>query len=201
MAYKEKKSKDKFGNFKINEEIRAENVRLVSEGEEPKVISTKKAIEMAMEMGKDLVEISPNQDPPVARIIDYSNFKFEQLKKAKDAKKKQRVIHVKEIKMRPNIDTHDFNHKVKHAISFLEKGDKVKFTLMFRGRELTHPELGFEVMNKVLETLKEMIVVEKNPSREGRNITMFVTGKPGLGKTKKSDAKNTGEEENAKDEE
>jgi len=132
-------------------------------------------LEMAAEKGLDVVEISPNQDPPVVKIVDYSKFKFEQVKKAKEAKKKQKVIHVKEIKMRPNIDSHDFDHKVKHARSFLEKGDKVKFTLMFRGREMVHPELGFEVMKKIQAQLEDIAITEKNHSQEGRNITMYMS--------------------------
>ena len=134
-------------------------------------------MKLANEKGLDLVEISPNQDPPVVKIIDYSKFKFEQIKKAKEAKKKQKVIHVKEIKMRPNIDSHDFDHKVKHAREFIEKGDKVKFTLMFRGREMAHTELGFAVMERVKEAIEDVAQIEKNPSQEGRNITMFVSAK------------------------
>ncbi len=102
--------------------------------------------------------------------------------KAKEAKKKQKVIHIKEIKMRPNIDSHDFDHKVKHAIEFLEGGDKVKFTLMFRGREMVHPELGFGVMKKIQERLLDIALVEREPSQEGRNITMFVTLKSAVKK-------------------
>ncbi len=146
---------DKFDKYNVNEGIRSQEVRLVGEEGEPKVIPTIDALKMARERELDLVEISPNQDPPVVKIIDYSKFKFEQLKKAKEAKKKQKVIHVKEIKMRPNIDSHDFEHKIKHAKEFLDGGDKVKFTLMFRGREMVHPELGFEVMNKVKDQIRE----------------------------------------------
>ncbi|MBN2158644.1 MAG: translation initiation factor IF-3 [Spirochaetes bacterium] len=159
-------------------------VRLVGEGSEPKVIPTADALKMAKELELDLVEISPNQDPPVVKIIDYSKFKFEQMKKAKEAKKKQKVIHVKEIKMRPNIDPHDFDHKVKHAKEFLDKGDKVKFTLMFRGREMVHPELGFEVMNRVKQHFEEIVQIEKDMSQEGRNITMIVSAKASGGKGK-----------------
>jgi translation initiation factor IF-3 len=180
LVYRGKRSVNtKIDNYKINEEIKAEKVRLVMEGKDPQVVSTKEALDMAREMDLDLVEISPNQSPPVAKIIDYSKFKFEQVKKAKEAKKKQKIIHIKEIKMRPNIDTHDFDHKVRHAIEFIEKGDKVKFTLMFRGREMVHPELGFDVMNKIKDALEDMIQIEKDASQEGRNITMIVTPKPG----------------------
>ncbi|MBN1532487.1 MAG: translation initiation factor IF-3 [Spirochaetes bacterium] len=166
---------ERFDKFRVNEEIRAKQVRLVGEGTEPVIIATMTALEMAREKSMDLVEISPNQDPPVAKIIDFSKFKFEMVKKAREAKKKQKVIHIKEIKMRPNIDSHDFEHKVKHAVEFLEKGDKVKFTLMFRGREMVHPELGFEVMNKIKEKLVDLAQVEREPQQEGRNITMFVS--------------------------
>jgi translation initiation factor IF-3 len=176
---------DKFDNkYRLNEGIAAATVRLVGDGSEPKVIPTSEALQMARDMELDLVEISPNQDPPVVKLIDYKKFKFEMLKKAKEAKKKQKVIHVKEIKMRPNIDSHDFEHKVKHAKEFLDAGDKVKFTLMFRGREMVHPELGFDVMNKIKEQLLDSVQIEKDMSQEGRNITMIVTAKQGTIKVK-----------------
>ncbi len=165
----------KADKYKRNDQISAKTVRLVGEGGEPVIISTDKALELANEKGLDLVEISPNQNPPVVKIIDYTKFKFEQIKQAKAAKKKQKIIHVKEIKMRPAIDNHDFQHKVKHAREFLLKGDKVKFTLMFRGREMVHPELGFNVMEMIQEALEDIATVEKNPVKEGRNITMFMT--------------------------
>jgi translation initiation factor IF-3 len=175
---------DKMDKHRINDEISAASVRLVGEEGEPVVISTKSALEIAIGKGLDLVEISPNQDPPVVKIIDYTKFKFEQLKQAKAAKKKQKVIHVKEIKMRPSIDSHDFEHKVKHAREFLQKGDKVKFTLMFKGREMMHPELGFKVMERIQENLEDIAQIEKNPIKEGRNIIMFMTQKA-AGKGKK----------------
>jgi translation initiation factor IF-3 len=161
--------------YRVNDQIDVKEVRLVGEEDGAVVISRDKALEMANEKGLDLVEISPNQDPPVVKIIDYTKFKFEQIKQAKAAKKKQKVIHIKEIKMRPAINDHDFEHKVKHAREFLMKGDKVKFTLMFRGREMAHPELGFKVMEKIKENLEDIAVIEKNPVKEGRNITMFMS--------------------------
>ena len=148
-------------------------MRLVGEGE-PVIISREDALEKAREQDLDLVEISPNQDPPVVKIIDYSKFRFEQIKKAKEAKKKQKIIHVKEIKFRPSIDSHDFEHKVKHAREFLEKGDKVKFTVMFRGREIVHTDQGFKIMEEVQEELADVASVESKPSKEGRNITMVM---------------------------
>lgn len=135
----------------------------------------KEALEIARSKELDLVEVSPNQDPPVVKIIDYSKYRFEQIKRVKEAKKKQKVVHVKEIKMRPAIDVHDYGHKIRHAISFFEKGDKVKFTVMFRGREITHTELGFKIMKDIQADLKEIAVIEKPPLREGRNITMIMT--------------------------
>jgi len=166
--------RDKYDKFRINEEIDAKNVRLVGDSGEPQIIETSSALEIAKNNGLDLVEISPNQDPPVCKIIDFSKFRFDQIKKAKEAKKNQKIVHVKEIKMRPAIDNNDFTHKVNRAKGFLEKGDKVKFTLMFRGREMVHPELGFEVMNKITESLVGVGVIEKKASQEGRNITMFM---------------------------
>ena len=162
--------------YRVNEQIDASEVRLVGEDDKDAVIiSLKDALELAVKREMDLVEISPNQDPPIVRITDYSKFKYEQLKKAKEAKKKQKTIQLKEIKMRPAIDSHDFVHKVKHARDFLEEGDKVKFTLMFRGREMVHPELGFEVMKRIQNELDDVAVVEKDASQEGRNITMIVS--------------------------
>ncbi len=165
--------------------IRAAEVRLVGGDEGPRVVPFAEALAMAREQEMDLVEISPNQDPPVVKIIDYSKFRFEQFKKAKEAKKKQKVIHVKEIKFRPSIDSHDFMHKVNHAREFLENGDKVKFTIMFRGREIVHKDLGFKVMDNVREELKDIIQIEKSASQEGRNITMVVAPALGVKKPKK----------------
>lgn len=177
-------SLDKFDKYNVNEGIKSQQVRLVGEEGEPTVIPTIDALRMARERECDLVEISPNQDPPVVKIVNYSKFKFEQMKKAKEAKKKQKIVHLKEIKMRPNIDSHDFEHKIKHAMEFLDGGDKVKFTLMFRGREMVHPELGFDVMNKVKAQIEELVQIEKDMSQEGRNITMIVSAKPGGVKVK-----------------
>lgn len=161
--------------YRINNEIRSDKVRLIVDEGAPQVVSLAEALSIASSKGLDLVEISPNQDPPVAKIVDYSKFKFEQIKKAKEAKKKQKVIHIKEVKVRPNIDSHDFEHKIKNARSFLEKGDKVKFTLMFRGREMMHSDLGFEVMKRVQESLEDIALADKSPQQEGRNITMIMS--------------------------
>ena len=175
MVKKMRRPETRSEENRINNEIDAQQVRLVGEEGEPKVIPVMEAQELARSRGLDLVEISPNQEIPIVRIVDYSKFKFEQIKKAKEAKKKQKIIHVKEIKVRPNIDDHDFEHKINHAREFLGDGDKVKVTLMFRGREMVHPELGFEVMKKVQEALDDIAAPEKAPSQEGKNITMIMT--------------------------
>jgi len=161
--------------YRINDQIKADQVRLVGEEGGPKVVSLEEAISIAKSREMDIVEISPGQDPPVVKVIDFSKFRFEQLKKAKEAKKKQKIIHIKEIKLRPSIDVHDYTHKVNHAKDFIEKGDKVKFTLMFRGREIVHNELGFKVMENIQNDLASVAQVEKRASIEGRNITMVMT--------------------------
>jgi len=158
---------------RINEEINTPNVRLVGEGE-PKIIATDQAQRIAKEQGLDLVEITPNQDPPIVKVMDYSKFRFEVLKKAKEAKKKQHVVHVKEVKIRPGIDEHDYAHKIRHAKDFLADGDKVRFVMMFRGREIVHSELGLNVLKRILAELNECAIVEKTPSIEGRNMSMIL---------------------------
>jgi translation initiation factor IF-3 len=184
-----RKAIDKFDfkRYRINEQIRAEKVRLVGEKGGPKIITTKEALAIADEKALDLVEISPNQDPPVVKVIDYNKFRYEQIKKAKEAKKKQKIIHVKEIKMRPGIDAHDYDHKLKHAIEFLEKGDKVKFTIMFRGRQIVHKELGYSIMEDVRRDLEGLAIIEKAASQEGRNITMITAPAPSGTKKKDKD--------------
>lgn len=149
-------------------------MRLVVENSEPQIVDLSTALELAASQELDLVEVSSGQDISVVKIMDYSKFRFEQLKKAKDAKKKQKVIHIKEVKLRPGIDSHDYEHKVKHAREFLMDGDKVKFTMMFRGREIMHQELAHAKMNDVIEILKDIADVEKRPSVEGRNMTMIL---------------------------
>lgn len=184
MKRGKKAESEKFEEFKINEQIIAETVRLVGEGE-ARVMPLKDALDIAAAKDMDLVAISPNQKPPIVKITDYSKFKFEQIKKARDAKKKQKVIHVKEIKMRPSIGDHDFDHKIRQAREFLDEGEKVKFTLMFRGREMVHPDLGFSVMERIKNILAGELTIEKEPAQEGRNITMIVSPKAGSKSGKK----------------
>ena len=143
------------------------------------ITATKEALEIARDRGFDLVEVSPGASPPVCRIMDYGKYKYEQSKKAKRAKKKQHVMHVKEIKMRPKIETHDYGFKMNHARKFLEHNNKVKFSLIFRGREVTHPDIGLNILKRVAEELSEIATVEAGPKREGMTMMMVVCPKPG----------------------
>ena len=160
---------------RINERITIRQVRLIDhEGENRGVVDPRDAYEMALEVGLDLVEISPNANPPVCKIMDFGKFKYEQQKKAHEAKKKQKVIHIKEVKLRPNIDDHDFNIKMKNVHKFLDAGDKVKITLRFRGREMAHQDLGMKLLDRVKEELADKIKIEHSPSFEGRQVVMVV---------------------------
>lgn len=132
------------------------------------------AMEIAAEAGLDLIEISPNADPPVCKVLDFGKYKYEQQKKKNEARKKQKVVDVKEVKLRPNIDTHDYDVKLRNAQRFLESGDKVKVTLRFRGRELAHQDIGMELLHKVKDELDELAKVEQMPKMEGRQMIMVL---------------------------
>ena len=138
------------------------------------LVTPTRAIEMAQEVGLDLVEISPNATPPVCKIMDFGKFKYEQQKKAAEARKKQKVIEVKEIKLRPGIDTHDYDVKMRAMKRFFEDGDKVKVTMRFRGREMAHTELGFDLLQKVKSDTEEIAKVEFEPKMEGRQMIMIL---------------------------
>ena len=162
----------------INEQIRDKEVRVVGEdGEQLGIMSVKEALALADEAGVDLVKIAPNAKPPVCRIVDYGKFKYEQTRREKEAKKKQRVIEVKDVRMSPNIDTNDLNTKVNAARKFLEKGDRVKVTLRFRGREMAHMNQSKYILDDFAEALSDVAVVEKPPKVEGRSMTMFLAEK------------------------
>ncbi|HHX96175.1 MAG TPA: translation initiation factor IF-3 [Clostridia bacterium] len=164
--------------LRVNEKIRCREVRLVSEdGEQLGIMPPREAMEIARGRGLDLVEVAPHSKPPVCKIMDIGKYKYEQSKREREARKKQRVINVKEIKLRPNIEKHDFLVKTRHTIRFLKGGDKVKVTIMFRGREVSHPELGRELLEKVVDVVGDYAVVEKHPKLEGRNMTMFLSPK------------------------
>ncbi len=159
----------------MNEEITIPNVRLILEdGQNIGVVSTQEALERAEEVGLDLVEVSPAADPPVCKILDYGRFKYEAQKKKNEARKKQKVIDVKEIKMRPNIDVHDYDVKMRSIQKFIGEGDKVKVTMRFRGREMVHQQLGLDVLNRVRDELEETAKVEQFPKMEGRQMTMVM---------------------------
>ena len=159
---------------RINEEISSSQIRVIDEnGEALGVMTTIEALEIANDRDYDLVEIAPDADPPVCKLMDYGKFKYEKRRKEKEAKKKQHVIHVKEVRFRPMIEEHDFQTKIKRAKKFLEAKNKLKITVMFRGREMTHLEYGDMLMDKIKAELEEISVIASNPSREGRFITAF----------------------------
>ena len=160
---------------KANERIRAIDVQVIgSDGNNLGTLPLNKAIEIAKGEGLDLIEISPNANPPVCKIMDMGKYKYDLQKKANIAKKKQKIVQLKEIKLRPGTDTHDYNFKIKNAKKFLTKGDKVKFTVKFKGREMQHTELGKELMSKIIEETKDIAKVESRPKFEGRQMVMIV---------------------------
>lgn len=160
---------------RINEKIRVPEIRLIgADGENVGVVTPERAMGMAEEAGLDLVEISPNANPPVCKIMDYGKYKYEQQKRESEARKKQKVIEVKEVKFRPNTDTHDYDVKMRNVFRFLENGDKVKITLRFRGREMAHQDLGRDLLQRVAEDIKEIGKVENMPKMEGRQMIMII---------------------------
>ena len=155
--------------------ITSPQVRLVDEnGEQVGVVSIADALRRAEDAGLDLMEVSPNADPPVCKILDYGRFRYEAQKKKNEARKKQKIIEVKEIKMRPNIDTHDYEVKMRAIHRFIDEGDKVKVTMRFRGREMVHQDLGKQVLDRVREEMEEKAKVEQFPKIEGRQMTMVM---------------------------
>ena len=160
---------------RINEDIEVSEVRLVAEdAEQLGIVSLEAALQRAADAGMDLVEVSPNASPPVCKIIDYGKLKYQEQKKKNEARKKQKTIEVKEIKLRPNIDTHDYDVKMRSARRFIDDGDKVKVTLRFRGREMAHQELGANVLARVREETEEIAKVEAMPKMEGRQMVMVL---------------------------
>ena len=160
---------------KANERIRAQHVQVISsDGKNLGTLATKEAINIAKEEGLDLIEISPNANPPVCKIIDIGKYKYDLQKKANKAKKKQKIINLKEIKLRPVTETHDYNFKIKNAKKFLAKGDKVKFTVQFKGREMQHTNLGYNLMNRIINDTSNLGKVEVQPKFEGRQIIMII---------------------------
>jgi translation initiation factor IF-3 len=163
---------------RINQEITSLNVRLVDErGEMLGVVSRADALAKAVQAGLDLVEIAATADPPVCKILDFGKFKYEEQKKKNEARKKQKVIEVKEIKLRPGIDDHDYDVKMRNMAKFIDEGDKVKVTMRFRGRELAHQELGMDVLMRVRDDLDKVAKIEQHPRMEGRQMTMVMSPK------------------------
>ena len=160
----------------INEQIRDKEVRLIGpDGEQIGVMSSKEAYFKAKDAGLDLVKISPNAKPPVCKIVDYGKYRYEQTRKAKEAKKKQRTVETKEIRLSPNIDTNDLNTKVNQTKKFLQKGNKIKVSLRFRGREMAHKDVGREILNSFYEQLKDVAVGDTPAKMEGRSMVMFLS--------------------------
>ena len=162
----------------INEQIRDKEVRLIGpDGEQIGVMSSKEAYFKAKDAGLDLVKISPNAKPPVCKIVDYGKYRYEQTRKAKEAKKKQRTVETKEIRLSPNIDTNDLNTKVNQTKKFLQKGNKIKVSLRFRGREMAHMNSSKHILDDFAKSVSDIAVMEKAPKMEGRSMTMFLTEK------------------------
>ena len=160
---------------RVNELIDVPEIRVVdADGEMVGILSVEEGIDLAYEAGLDLVEISPNAEPPVCKVLDYGKYKYEEQKRKNEARKKQKTIDVKEIKMRPGIDEHDYQVKLRSMLRFLEDGDKVKVTIRFRGRELVHNELGMKVLDRVRDETEELAKVEAFPRLEGRMMTMVL---------------------------
>jgi len=162
----------------INEMIQAAEVRLIgAEGEQIGVVTRDDALDRSANLGLDLVIVADNADPPVCKIMDYGKFKYEEQKKKNEARKKQKTVDVKEIKLRPNIDSHDYDVKMRSMVKFLNEGDKVKVTMRFRGREMAHQNLGLDVLHRVRDDLEELSKIEQFPEMEGRQMVMVLSPK------------------------
>ncbi len=161
---------------RVNKAITAPEVRVVGhDGEMLGVLSTRDALQKAAEVSLDLVEVSPNAAPPVCKILDYGKFKYEQQKKKNEAKKKQKVVEVKEVQLRPGIDTHDLQVKCRNIQKFIEQGNKVKIAMRFRGREMAHQDIGLNLLKRIVEDFKDVVKVDKKPSLEGRQMIMILS--------------------------
>lgn len=180
----------KSDDTRINDEIRAPRVRLIGvDGSQLGLFDTRDAQRIADDQNLDLVEIAPNAEPPVCKVMDYGKFKYQQAMKAKQARKNQSKVEVKEMKFRPKIDVGDYETKKGHVLRFLKKGARVKITIMFRGREMAHPEQGLSILERLADDLKDVAVIENQPKMEGRNMHMLIAPLPATAK-KKKDSKN-----------
>ena len=170
---------------RVNHRIRVPEVRVIAaNGDQLGIMSSQDAIRTALEQSLDLVEVNPKADPPVCKIMDFGRYKYEEKKKTNEAKKRQNVVEIKEIKVRPKTDDHDLETKIRHIRGFLEEGNKAKITVRFRGREVTHPEKGREVIDDILKALEGMINVESNPLMEGKTMTLLIAPKQSIIKRK-----------------
>ena len=170
-------------NFRINRQIRVPKVRVIGpDGSQLGVLNTRDALIVAEEAGLDLVEVAPTADPPVCKVINYGKFRYDQTKREKESRKAQHQMRVKEIKLKPNIDEHDFMTKLRQAKDFVEKGDKVKVTMMFRGREMIYPEIGTKLLGRMCESLSEVALVESEMKMFGRSLIMVLAPKPHKGR-------------------
>ena len=177
----------KSDNMRLNNAIRVPRVRLItSNGDQAGIVDISTALELAAGENLDLVEISPQADPPVCKIMNFGKFKFQQSKKKKDAKQKQKQIQVKEIKFKPRIDEHDYQTKVRHIRRFLDHGDKVRVFVQFRGREMAHREIGAKILDRVIEEIQDIGTIERRPLMEGNTIAMYVIGNENAGKPNKT---------------
>jgi translation initiation factor IF-3 len=168
----------KHDDIKVNEMIRAERVRLISDdGSQLGIVSVREALNIAGETGMDLVEVAPTADPPVCRIMDYGKLKYQASKKGQEAKKKGKAFQIKEIKFRPHTDEHDLSFKIRNLKKFLEKKNRVKLTVMFRGREFAHKEAGIDLLNRIAEEVAEQGTIDQEVKSEGRNMTMVIVPK------------------------
>ncbi len=192
------KKDDKKQQYRVNEQIRVREVRIVGDDIESAVVPTSRALQMAEQRGVDLVEISPNAEPPVCRLIDYSKFIYQQKKKQKEMKAKQTVVNVKEIRFGPQTDDHDYNFKLKHAMGFLSDGDKVKAYVFFKGRSILFKEQGEVLLLRFAADLEEYGKVESMPTLEGKRMIMFIAPKKAGGQTKKAVVEESKEDAPAK---
>jgi len=165
--------------LRVNQRIRIKEVRLIGpDGEQMGVVATQDALQKAKESGLDLVEVAASANPPVCRIMDYSKYKYDQEKKSKESRKHQRVVHLKEIKIKPNIEEHDYQVKLHHLKRFLARGDRAKLTMSFRGREMSHMDIGKKILDRIISELVEVGEIEKGPTREGRSISVSFIPRP-----------------------
>lgn len=166
------------GGLRVNEDIRAKEVRVIDEnGEQLGIMAPREALRIARDRGLDLVEVAPNAHPPVCRVMDYGKFMYEKSKKERESRKNQKTVKIKEVRISPKIDDHDFSVRVRSAAEFLQKGNKVKATVRFRGREIVHADIGKRLLENLAQFVQEYAVVERDPSVEGRNMVMILAPK------------------------